>query len=76
MTEQELRIRAKEEAAFCRSPEREGLCPFLVPGSGVAYEDCPMRPHKCGRVTAKMWLETWRDMKQLYGDLWDMWEKE
>lgn len=39
-------------------------------------EDCPMRPHKCGRVTAKMWLETWRDMRQLYGDLWDMWEEE
>ena len=75
MTDAELRKRAKEEAAFCRSPERE-VCPFLQPGSGMAYEDCPMRPHKCGRVTAKMWLETWRDMRQLYGDLWDMWEKE
>ena len=69
MTERELRIRAKEEAAFCRSPEREGLCPFLVPGSGVAYEDCPMRPHKCGRVTARMWYEAMRDAYQFFGEL-------
>ena len=76
MTDDEMRIRAKEEAEFCRSPEREGSCPFLQPGSGVGYADCPMRPTKCGRVTAKMWLEAWRDAQSLYGDLWEMWEKD
>ncbi len=76
MTEQEMRARAKEEARFCRSPEREGLCPFLVPGSGLQHEDCPMRPHRCGRVTAKMWMEAWREAQSLYRDLWEMWENE
>lgn len=69
MTERELRIRAKEEAASCRSPEREGVCPFLLPGSGVSYEDCPMRPHKCGRVTAHMWYEAMLDAYQFHGEL-------
>ena len=64
-----MRIRAKEEAAFCRSPEREGLCPFLLHGSGVAYGDCPMRPHKCGRVTARMWYEAMYDAYQFHGEL-------
>lgn len=71
MTEAELRERARAEAQACRSTEREGLCVFLQPGSGVAYEDCPMRPRKCGRVTAKMWYEAMRDALQFCGELED-----
>lgn len=74
MTNEELRKKAEACAKSCRSKDR--ICAFLLPGSGVAYNDCPMRPHKCWHVSAKMWLETWRDMRQLYGDLWDMWEEE
>lgn len=69
MTDAELKAEAEASARFCRSGEREGSCPFLSPGSGVSYEDCPMRPRKCGRVTAKMWYEAMRDALQFCGEL-------
>ena len=61
MTEQELRKRAEEEAASCRSPERDADCPYLQPGSPLGHDDCPMRPHKCWHVSAKMWLKYFRE---------------
>ena len=69
MTERELHDLAQKEARACRSPDRDGQCVFLQPGSGVPHEYCPMHPHKCGRVTAKMWYEALRDALQLYGTL-------
>ena len=61
MTKAELRKRAEEDAANCRSREREEFCPYLLPGAPLGHDDCPMRPHKCRNVTAKMWLEAYRE---------------
>ena len=67
MTNEELRKKAEACAKSCRSKDR--ICAFLLPGSGVAYDDCPMRPHKCGHVSAKMWEQALRDVYQLYGHM-------
>lgn len=67
MTHEELRKSAEACAKDCRRKDR--LCVFLQPGSGVTYDDCPMRPHKCGHVSAKMWEQALRDAYQFHGEL-------